>query len=169
MITPELKGGHEVTQPVFVEGAEVGDAIAIKINSIRVTSVATASGHDQPMEGRFTGDPFVAGLCPNCGAKTPKTVVKGTGQGAVIGPNQTLTLADVPLNYAGSSGAVLQTAQRIGTAVGLAFITAIVFASASAINWTIGTAIGFVTIGVLMGIGLLIALYDNRTRARQAQ
>lgn len=93
----------------------------------------------------------------------------GTGQGAVIGPNQTLTLADVPLNYAGSSGAVLQTAQRIGTAVGLAFITAIVFASASAINWTIGTAIGFVAIGVLMGIGLLIALYDNRTRARQAQ
>ena len=92
----------------------------------------------------------------------------GTGQGAVIGPNQTLTLADVPLNYAGSSGAVLQTAQRIGTAVGLAFITAIVFASARAINWTIGTAIGFVTIGALMGIGLLIALYDNRTRARQA-
>lgn len=81
MITPELKGGHEVTQPVFVEGAEVGDAIAIKINSIRVTSVATASGHDQPMEGRFTGDPFVAGICPNCGAKNPKTVVKGIGQG----------------------------------------------------------------------------------------
>ena len=53
--------------------------------------------------------------------------------------------------------------------MGLAFITAIVFASASAINWTLGTAIGFVTIGALMGIGLLIALYDNRTRARQAQ
>lgn len=83
MITPELKGGHEVTQPVYVEGAEVGDAIAIKINSIRVTSVATASGHDQPMEGRFSGDPFVAGICPNCGAKNPKTVIKGIGQGAV--------------------------------------------------------------------------------------
>ncbi|CAM4270702.1 acetamidase/formamidase family protein [Lacicoccus alkaliphilus] len=83
MITPELKGGHEVTQPVYVEGAEVGDAIAIKINSIRVTSVATASGHDQPMEGRFSGDPFVAGICPNCGAKNPKSVIKGIGQGAV--------------------------------------------------------------------------------------
>ncbi len=45
MITPELKGGHEVTKPVFVEGAEVGDAIAIHINSIRVTSMATASGN----------------------------------------------------------------------------------------------------------------------------
>ncbi len=25
MITPELKGGHEVTRPVAVEGADVGD------------------------------------------------------------------------------------------------------------------------------------------------
>lgn len=83
MITPELKGGHEVTKPVYVEGAEVGDAIAIKINSIRVTSTATASGHDIPMDGRFNGDPFVAGVCPNCGAKNPKTVIKGIGQGAI--------------------------------------------------------------------------------------
>ncbi|AKG73606.1 acetamidase/formamidase family protein [Salinicoccus halodurans] len=83
MITPELKGGHEVTKPVFVEGAEVGDAIAIHINSIRVTSDATASGNDKPMEGRFTGDPFVAGICPNCGAKNPKSKIEGIGQGAV--------------------------------------------------------------------------------------
>ena len=83
MITPELKGGHEVTKPVYVEGAEVGDAIAIKINSIRVTSKVTASGNDKPMEGRFNGDPFVAGVCPNCGAENPKTVIDGIGQGAV--------------------------------------------------------------------------------------
>lgn len=83
MITPELKGGHEVTKPVYVEGAEIGDAIVIRINSIRVTSNATASGNDRPMEGRFTGDPFVAGICPNCGAKNPKTKIEGIGQGAV--------------------------------------------------------------------------------------
>lgn len=83
MITPELKGGHEVTKPVSVEGAEIGDAIVIRINSIRVTSNATASGNDRPMEGRFTGDPFVAGICPNCGAKNPKTKIEGIGQGAV--------------------------------------------------------------------------------------
>ncbi len=35
MITPALRGGHEVTQPVYVEGAEVGDSIAIRIQSIR--------------------------------------------------------------------------------------------------------------------------------------
>ncbi len=31
MITPHLRGGHEVTQPVAVENAEPGDAVAIKI------------------------------------------------------------------------------------------------------------------------------------------
>ncbi|AOV08698.1 acetamidase/formamidase family protein [Sporosarcina ureilytica] len=83
MITPCLKGGHEVTQPVFVEGAEVGDAIAIKIKSIDVTSIATASGSDQPVEGRFLGDPFVAVKCPGCETLYPETVVKGVGQEAI--------------------------------------------------------------------------------------
>lgn len=64
MITPRLRGGHEVTQPVYVESAEPGDAIAIRIRSIRVTSVATASGNDQTVEGRFLGDPYVAARCP---------------------------------------------------------------------------------------------------------
>src|SRR3954451_1487268 len=52
MITPSIRGGHEVCQPVAVEGAEVGDAIAIRIKDISVTSMATSSGNDQPMEGR---------------------------------------------------------------------------------------------------------------------
>lgn len=30
MITPEIRGGHEVTRPVAVAGAEVGDAVAIR-------------------------------------------------------------------------------------------------------------------------------------------
>ncbi|WP_272999992.1 acetamidase/formamidase family protein, partial [Hydrogenibacillus schlegelii] len=53
MLTPKLRGGHEVTKPVSVEGAEVGDAIAIYIESIRVTSIATASGNDRVIEGRY--------------------------------------------------------------------------------------------------------------------
>ncbi|MFC7285243.1 acetamidase/formamidase family protein [Phocicoccus pinnipedialis] len=83
MITPELKGGHEVTQPVYVEGAEVGDTIAIKIKSIEVTSIATSSGTDAPVEGRFHGDPFVAGYCETCKVENPKTVVEGTGEDSV--------------------------------------------------------------------------------------
>ncbi|NIK71914.1 acetamidase/formamidase family protein [Paenibacillus sp. BK720] len=83
MITPGLKGGHEVTTPIFVEGAEVGDAIVIKIISIQVTSIATASGNDKPIEGRFLGDPFVAGKCPSCGTLNPDSVIEGIGQEAV--------------------------------------------------------------------------------------
>src|SRR5258705_13999829 len=60
MITPAIRGGHEVTRPVAVAGAEVGDAIAIRIKSISVTSIATASGNDRFMNGRFLGDPYVA-------------------------------------------------------------------------------------------------------------
>ncbi|SIS42537.1 acetamidase/formamidase family protein [Salimicrobium flavidum] len=83
MITPALKGGHEVTRPVYVEGAEVGDAIAIRIQSIEVTSIGTASGNDKPVEGRFTGDPFVDGKCPNCGTENPDTYIEGIGQQAI--------------------------------------------------------------------------------------
>jgi acetamidase/formamidase len=83
MITPEIRGGHEVTVPVAVLGAEVGDAIAIRIKDITVTSLATASGNDVIMDGRFLGDPYVAGQCPDCGTLYPKTVVKGIGQTAV--------------------------------------------------------------------------------------
>ena len=36
MFTPELRSGHTVTRPVGVEGAEVGDAIAIKIERLRM-------------------------------------------------------------------------------------------------------------------------------------
>ncbi|NHM29080.1 acetamidase/formamidase family protein [Neobacillus terrae] len=79
MITPCIRGGHEVTKPVYVEGAEVGDAIVISIKSIRVTSAATASGNDSPVEGRFVGDPFVAVKCPECGTLYPETRIEGVG------------------------------------------------------------------------------------------
>ncbi|MET1029558.1 acetamidase/formamidase family protein, partial [Domibacillus tundrae] len=83
MITPCLRGGHEVTKPVYVEGAEPGDAIAVTIHSIQVTSLATSSGNDQAVDGRFLGDPFVAVKCPGCGTMYPDTVIKGTGPEAI--------------------------------------------------------------------------------------
>ncbi|MFQ5341677.1 MAG: acetamidase/formamidase family protein [Anaerolineae bacterium] len=83
MITPAIRGGHEVTQPVAVAGAEAGDAIAIRIKDVTVTSVATASGNDQWMEGRFVGDPYVAGKCPDCGTLYPETRIEGIGPEAI--------------------------------------------------------------------------------------
>lgn len=83
MITPAIRGGHEVARPVAVAGAEVGDAIAIRIKDISVTSLATSSGNDQAMEGRFNGDPYCAAVCPGCGDEWPQTRLEGIGETAV--------------------------------------------------------------------------------------
>ena len=83
MITPAIRGGHEVCRPVAVDGAQVGDAIAIRIKDIAVTSLATASGNDQPMEGRFNGDPYCAAVCAGCGTEWPETRLEGIGEGSV--------------------------------------------------------------------------------------
>src|SRR3954451_21681722 len=83
MITPAIKGGHEVTLPVAVEGADVGDAIAIRICSIDVTSIATASGNDRTNAGRFNGDPYCAKVCAGCGRADEATVVEGIGEDCV--------------------------------------------------------------------------------------
>ena len=83
MITPRIRGGHEVTRPVFVDGAMPGDAVVLRIRDINVTSVATASGHDRWVEGHYLGDPYVAPRCPNCGTFYPDTYVQGIGQQAI--------------------------------------------------------------------------------------
>ena len=83
MLTPELRGGHEVTRPVYVEGAEVGDALVVEIKSIQVTSIATASGTDEALTERFIGDPFVKVKCPGCGKLYPQTRVIGIGQESI--------------------------------------------------------------------------------------
>lgn len=83
MITPAIRGGHEVTKPVYVEGAEVGDALVIQIKSVQVTSIATSSGTDEAQADRFIGDPFVKVKCPGCGKLHPQTVVQGVGQEAI--------------------------------------------------------------------------------------
>ncbi|WP_456319228.1 MFS transporter [Actinoplanes oblitus] len=54
-------------------------------------------------------------------------LIAGLGSGLVISPNQTITLSEVPVRRAGSAAAVLQTGQRIGTAVGIAGVGAVFF------------------------------------------
>ncbi len=58
-------------------------------------------------------------------------LLAGAGGGAVISPNQTLTLADVPVDEGGLAGSIGQLGQRIGTAVGLAAATAAFYAVVS--------------------------------------
>jgi len=83
MITPKFQGGHEVTRPVMVEGADIGDAVAIRLKTVRVTSLATSSGVMEFVDGRYLGDPFVAKLCPACGTTSPSSHIEGVGDDAV--------------------------------------------------------------------------------------
>jgi acetamidase/formamidase len=83
MITPAIRGGHEVCSPVLVDGAEPGDAVVLRIKDVEVTSAASASGNDQAMDGRFNGDPYCAAVCPGCGTEWPETRVEGIGPESV--------------------------------------------------------------------------------------
>jgi hypothetical protein len=64
MITPIFAGGHEVSWPVAVDGARVGDAIAISIDRVDVLSRATSSGTMTTNPDAFGSDPFVDHKCP---------------------------------------------------------------------------------------------------------
>ena len=83
MVTPSFRGGHEVTRPIRVEGAEVGDAVAIHIRDVEVTSMATSTGSMAERDEAFGDDPFVDHRCPECGATWPDSVVEGTGEDAI--------------------------------------------------------------------------------------
>ncbi|MBF6569747.1 MAG: acetamidase/formamidase family protein [Candidatus Binataceae bacterium] len=83
MITPEFHGGHEVTVPVAIAGAEVGDAVVLYLEHVRAASEASSSGVDSAIDGRYYGDPFVAKRCASCGAESPESYIEGIGSDAV--------------------------------------------------------------------------------------
>ena len=82
----------------------------------------------------------------------PAFLVAGIGGGLVISPNVTLTLAEVDPRRAGSGGGMLQTVQRVGSAIGIAVVLALFFAAlaagdgdyARALSVSLRATIGFV-------------------------
>jgi EmrB/QacA subfamily drug resistance transporter len=54
-------------------------------------------------------------------------LLAGLGGGMVTSPNMTLTLQNVPVTMAGVAGGAVQTAQRIGAAIGTAILTTIYY------------------------------------------
>ncbi len=90
----------------------------------------------------------------------PAFLVAGFGGGLVISPNVTLTLAEVDPRRAGSGGGMLQTAQRVGSAIGVAVVLAQFFdrlAStrgdyAQALSVSLRTTVGLVVIALLFAI-----------------
>jgi len=54
-------------------------------------------------------------------------LLTGLGNGMVIAPNQDFVLASVPRREAGTANSILATAQRLGTAIGIAIVGAVFF------------------------------------------
>ena len=102
--------------------------------------------------------------------------VMGLGSGAVITPNHTLSLARVDPVSGSTAGGVLQTAQRIGSAVGQAVIGAVFFAAVPTLSGPGGEqrsdgygvalqraiAVTLVFIGLSLMLGLLDLLLTRR-------
>ncbi|MGS2646151.1 MFS transporter [Streptosporangium sp. G12] len=98
-------------------------------------------------------------------------LLAGLGSGLVISPNQTLTLSEVPVAGAGSAGGVLQTGQRIGTAVGIAAIGSVFFAEVASSHGDYATAFRhslLVTIAFVL-VALVVAVTDVITSRRAAR
>ncbi|MEV0562970.1 MFS transporter [Dactylosporangium sp. NPDC050588] len=102
----------------------------------------------------LVGTAVVLHLVASPWALTVPLLVAGLGSGLTITPNQTLTLADVPVDRAGSAAGVVQTAQRVSAAFGIAAIGAVFFARltgthgdwTAAIEMALAVAIGFIAL-----------------------
>ena len=93
-------------------------------------------------------------------------LIAGLGGGLVIAPNQTLSLAEVPVRRAGSAGGVLQTGQRIGSAAGIA-VTGSVFYGRLAENggdFAAAFRAGLLMIAGFVAMALALAVFDAVTR-----
>ena len=55
----------------------------------------------------------------------PPMLLAGLGGGAVVSPNMTLTLSEVPPRMGGAAGGALQTGQRIGASIGAAVLVTV--------------------------------------------
>lgn len=94
----------------------------------------------------------------------PALLLTGLGAGAVVSPNITLTLAEVPPRMGGAAGGALQTGQRIGASIGAAVLVTVYQVSAPDSPDTAFRA------AVLTGAVFLVAALAMAVRAlRQAR
>jgi EmrB/QacA subfamily drug resistance transporter len=97
-------------------------------------------------------------------------LVGGLGGGMVTSPNITLTLESVPVSMAGAAGGALQTAQRIGSAIGTATLAGVFYAVlastgrdySAAVSSALLTASGAVLLALLLAVAELVR---RRSRA----
>ena len=88
-------------------------------------------------------------------------VLTGWGIGVINSSNQTLSQQHIPPAVGGTAGAVKQVSERIGTAIGNAMITAVLFSLASN-SWVVGFTAAYGVIVLILLIALGFAIMDLR-------
>jgi MFS family permease len=89
-------------------------------------------------------------------------LVAGIGGGFVISPNQTLTLAEIPVEEGGVAGSMAQLGQRIGTSIGVAAATSAYFATILKESGQVAELTAYhdgFRNGVVISIGLIVLAF----------
>jgi MFS family permease len=86
-------------------------------------------------------------------------LVGGLGGGMVTSPNITLTLQSVPVRMAGVAGGALQTAQRIGSAIGTAALASVFYAvlTSTGRDYPVAVSAALLCASGIMLLALLLA------------
>ncbi|GAA2008789.1 MULTISPECIES: MFS transporter [Nocardioides] len=98
----------------------------------------------------------------------PALLLAGLGGGAVVSPNITLTLADVPPRMGGAAGGALQTGQRIGASIGAALLMTVYQVVAGSVSPGAGLRAALLTGVLLLGVALLLAVRALRLERARA-
>ena len=101
--------------------------------------------------------------------------LSGFAGGLVVSPNQTLTLADVPVRRGGLAGSVGQLGQRIGSSVGTAVALSLFYATIynerdsdtpRMVVFHDAYVIGLISVGIFLGLALVAGVADLSARRR---
>ncbi|MEJ3406127.1 MFS transporter [Rathayibacter sp. YIM 133350] len=174
--------------PVFAGMVTIGFALTSAFSSWRGGTLVARYGRALVVVGLaivLVG----AGLLVAAAVLTPPAVtpwamagalfIAGIGGGLVVSPNQTLTLADIPVRQGGLAGSVGQLGQRIGTAIGSAVALSLFYSTLANQPQSDGDlsrfhhayGYGMLSVAIFLAVAFAVAVIDlgGRLRERRAR
>ncbi|MXG89763.1 MFS transporter [Nocardioides flavescens] len=138
----------------------VGSAVAAPVAGRFVTSVGralTVGALVVMMTGTLLFLLLAPGRDPLWVWAAPTLLIAGLGAGAVVSPNITLTLAEVPPRMGGAAGGALQTGQRIGASIGAAVLMTVYQVAApsgadTALRLSLATGVVLLSLALVMAV-----------------
>jgi EmrB/QacA subfamily drug resistance transporter len=93
--------------------------------------------------------------------------ITGLGSGHVIAPNNTLTLAAVPVEIGSTAGGVMQLGQRVGQSIGMSITLSVFYGLlASGLSIEYSTSFAFAWTLLSLVATLVVSILDNRRRSK---